>query len=67
MADETKKVPMSAGLPQMPEEIILAPPKKVVDWKRIFFILLGFRNFLSLLYDTRFAGRQGPGGESFHA
>jgi hypothetical protein len=27
MADETKKVPMSAGLPAMPEEIILAPPK----------------------------------------
>ncbi|MEJ5330357.1 MAG: SLC13 family permease [Desulfobaccales bacterium] len=45
MAEETKKVPLSAGLPEMPEEIVLAPPKKVIDWKRIFFICLGLGLF----------------------
>lgn len=45
MAEETKKVPLSAGLPEMPEEIVLAPPKKIIDWKRIFFICLGLGLF----------------------
>lgn len=49
MAEETKKVPLSAGLPEMPEEIVLAPPKKVIDWKRIFFICLGL-GFFFLFY-----------------
>jgi len=45
MADEVKKVPLSAGLPEMPEEILLAPPKKLIDWRRIFFIFLGLGVF----------------------
>ncbi len=49
MAEETKKAPISAGLPEMPEEIVLAPPKKVIDWKRIFFICLGL-GFFFLFY-----------------
>jgi sodium-dependent dicarboxylate transporter 2/3/5 len=45
MAEKTKKVPISAGLPEMPEEIVLAPPKKIIDWKRILFICLGLGLF----------------------
>ncbi len=49
MAEETKKAPISTGVPEMPEEIVLAPPKKVIDWKRIFFICLGL-GFFFLFY-----------------
>ena len=28
MAEEIKKMPVGAGLPEMPEEIVLAPPKR---------------------------------------
>ncbi len=67
MADETKKVPMSAGLPQMPEEIILAPPKKVVDWKRIFFILLGLGIFFLFYMIPGLPDAKDPAGKIFHA
>jgi len=46
MAEETKKMPMGAGLPEMPEAIILAPKPEAIDWKRIFFIFLGFGLFV---------------------
>ena len=41
MAKEKKKPVSSAGLPEIPDQIHLAPIYKRIDWKRIFFILLG--------------------------
>lgn len=42
----TKEKPIvSAGLPEMPERIQLAPVYKRIDWKRIFFIFLGLGLF----------------------
>jgi solute carrier family 13 (sodium-dependent dicarboxylate transporter), member 2/3/5 len=46
MADEPRKMPVGEGLPEMPEEIYLAPPKKVIKWKRIIFIFLGLGLFM---------------------
>jgi solute carrier family 13 (sodium-dependent dicarboxylate transporter), member 2/3/5 len=41
MAKEKAKPVTSAGLPEIPDRIQLAPIYKRIDWKRIFFILLG--------------------------
>jgi solute carrier family 13 (sodium-dependent dicarboxylate transporter), member 2/3/5 len=41
MAKEKTKPVSSAGLPEIPDQIHLAPIYKRIDWKRIFFILLG--------------------------
>jgi solute carrier family 13 (sodium-dependent dicarboxylate transporter), member 2/3/5 len=46
MADAKKKPVASAGLPEIPDEIKLAPIYKRIDWKRIFFVLLGLALFL---------------------
>ena len=45
MAEDTKRMPVGAGLPEMPEEIFIAPKKVPIDWKRVFFILLGLAVF----------------------
>ncbi len=45
MAEEERKMPVGEGLPEMPEEIILAPKKVPIDWKRVIFILLGLGVF----------------------
>ncbi len=65
MAEETKKVPMSAGLPEMPETIVLAPPKKVIDYKRIFFILLGLGIFALFYFLPGLPDAKDPAGKVF--
>jgi len=66
MADETKKAPLSAGLPEMPEEIKLAPPKKVIDWRRIFFIVLGLAIFALFYFLPGLPDAKDPAGKVFH-
>ncbi len=46
MTDKTKKPVVSAGLPEIPDVIKVAPLLKRIDWKRIFFVLLGLALFL---------------------
>lgn len=65
MAEEVKKVVISAGLPEMPEEILLAPPKKVIDWRRIFFILLGLGLFFLFYAIPTLPDAVDPGGKVF--
>ena len=60
MAEEIKKMPVGAGLPEMPEEIVIAPKKVVIDWKRIGFILLGLALFFLFYFMSDFRGRGGP-------
>ena len=45
MTDAKKKPVVSAGLPEIPDEIKLAPIYKRINWKRIFFIFLGLGLF----------------------
>ena len=66
MAEDIKKMPTGAGLPEMPEEIILAPPKKVIDWKRIFFILLGLGIFFLFYMIPGLPDAKDPAGKIFH-
>jgi sodium-dependent dicarboxylate transporter 2/3/5 len=65
MAEEVKKVPLSAGLPEMPEEIVLAPKKRVIDGKRIFFILLGLGIFFLFYAIPSLPDAVDPGGKVF--
>lgn len=64
MAEE-KKMPVRIGLPEMPEEIILAPKKVVIDWKRIFFILLGLGLFFLFYLIPSLPDAVDPGGKVF--
>ncbi len=60
-----KQMPVGAGLPEMPEEIILAPKKVPVDWKRIFFILLGLGIFGLFYLIPSLPDAVDPGGKVF--
>ncbi|RLA87755.1 MAG: SLC13/DASS family transporter [Deltaproteobacteria bacterium] len=41
MAEEKERMPVGEGLPEMPEEIRLAPVRVRINWRRIVFILIG--------------------------
>jgi sodium-dependent dicarboxylate transporter 2/3/5 len=65
MAEDVKRMPVSAGLPEMPEEIVIAPKKRVIDWKRIFFILLGLGVFFTFYLLPGLPDAVDPGGKVF--
>jgi hypothetical protein len=66
MVDSTKAAVLAAGLPEMPDEIFLAPEKKAINWKRIFFILLGLGIFFCFTPSLP-AGRGGPRRQGLQA
>ena len=41
MAEKDKPVASGAGLPEMPDEIVLSPEKAPLDWKRLLFMTIG--------------------------
>lgn len=53
------------GLPPMPEDILLAKEKKKINWKRIFFILLGFALFLIVYFSPPWPDAVDPEGKHF--
>ena len=65
MAEDIKKMPVGMGLPEMPEEIILAPKKMVIDWKRIAFILLGLALFFLFYLMSELPDAVDPSGKHF--
>ena len=65
MAEDIIKMPVGAGLPEMPEEIKLAPKKIVIDWKRIIFILLGLALFFLFYFMSDLADAVDPSGKHF--
>ena len=65
MADVTKKPVVSAGLPEIPDEIKLAPIYKRINWKRIFFILLGLGLFLWFYWMPPLPDAVDPTGKHF--
>ena len=64
MAEDIKKMPVGAGLPEMPEKIIIAPKKVVIDYKRIIFILLGLAVFFGFYLLPGLPDAVDPGGKS---
>jgi len=65
MAEDIKKMPIGAGLPEMPEEIKLAPKKLAIDYKRIIFILLGLGIFILFYLIPGLPDAVDPGGKVF--
>jgi sodium-dependent dicarboxylate transporter 2/3/5 len=65
MAEDIKKMPLGAGLPEMPEEIVIAPKKVAIDWKRIIFILLGLALFFLFYFMPDLADAVDPSGKRF--
>jgi len=65
VAEDIKKMPVGMGLPEMPEEIIIAPKKIVIDWKRIAFILLGLALFFLFYFMSELPDAVDPSGKHF--
>ena len=65
MAEDIRKMPVGAGLPEMPEEIKLAPKKVTIDYKRIIFILLGLGIFVLFYLIPGLPDAVDPGGKVF--
>jgi sodium-dependent dicarboxylate transporter 2/3/5 len=60
-----KDIKTMQGLPQPPQEILIAPPKVPFDWKRVFFILLGLGLFLVVYYMPQWKDAVDPTGKAF--
>jgi sodium-dependent dicarboxylate transporter 2/3/5 len=56
---------VAAGLPEMPEEIVIAPKKVVFDWRRIFFIILGLVVFFVFYFMSDLPDAVDPSGKRF--
>jgi solute carrier family 13 (sodium-dependent dicarboxylate transporter), member 2/3/5 len=56
---------VGVGIPELPEEFVLAPPEKVIDWKRIFFICLGLGLFAFFFFYPEFPDAIDPNGKVF--
>jgi solute carrier family 13 (sodium-dependent dicarboxylate transporter), member 2/3/5 len=65
MAKEKTKPVSSAGLPEIPDQIHLAPIYKRIDWKRIFFILLGVGLFFLFYLMPTLPDAVDPTGKHF--
>ncbi|MEJ2672418.1 MAG: SLC13 family permease [Deltaproteobacteria bacterium] len=65
MAEKIDKMPVGIGLPEMPEEIQLAPKKRVIDYKRLFFISLGLALFLLFYFVPSLPNAVDPAGKVF--
>lgn len=65
MSTEKKKTASSEGLPEIPEKIQLAPIYKRIDWKRIFFILLGVGLFFLFYLIPSLPDAVDPTGKHF--
>src|SRR3990172_10642151 len=60
-----KKIKNTHGLPEPPREIVVAAPKVSVDWKRVFFILLGLGLFLFVYFMPQWKDAVDPTGKAF--
>ncbi|MGB9714941.1 MAG: DASS family sodium-coupled anion symporter [Thermodesulfovibrionales bacterium] len=65
MAEEKDERVIAPGLPPPPEEIVVAPPKVKIDWKRIFFILLGLTFFFLIYFSPPWPDAVDPLGKHF--
>jgi sodium-dependent dicarboxylate transporter 2/3/5 len=53
------------GLPEMPDEIVLAPEKPKLDWKRLLFMAIGVILFAVVYYAPPWPDAVDPMGEHF--
>jgi sodium-dependent dicarboxylate transporter 2/3/5 len=68
MADRSDEHPSpgdGASLPPMPDAVYIAGVKREIDWKRIFFILLGLGLFAAVYFSPAWPQAVDPKGEHF--
>lgn len=53
------------GLPEPPREIVVAAPKVLFDWKRVFFVLLGLGLFIWIYFMPAWSDAVDPTGKAF--
>lgn len=61
-----QKQPPRGGLPPMPDDIHLAKPKTKIDWRRVFFILLGIFLFCLVYFAPSWPDAVDPAAKHFH-
>jgi sodium-dependent dicarboxylate transporter 2/3/5 len=60
-----KHINTSQGLPEPPQQIVVATSKIPFDWKRVFFILLGLGIFLVINFMPQWGDAIDPTGKAF--
>ena len=60
-----KDIKTTQGLPEPPQEILVAAPKIPFDWKRVLFILLGLGLFLAIYFMPQWNDAVDPTGKAF--
>ncbi|MBW1793569.1 MAG: SLC13/DASS family transporter [Deltaproteobacteria bacterium] len=65
MVENSKPIVSGEGLPEMPEEIILAPEKPILDWKRLLFMATGIILFIAVYYAPPWPDAVDPMGKHF--
>jgi sodium-dependent dicarboxylate transporter 2/3/5 len=65
MVEKNEPIVSGQGLPEMPEEIILAPEKPVLDWKRLLFMAIGIILFAVVYYAPPWPDAVDPMGKHF--
>jgi len=60
-----KEIKRTEGLPEPPPEIVVAPEKRKIDWKRILIILIGLAIFLVIFYCPSWPDAVDPQGKHF--
>ncbi len=65
MVEKSEPIVSGEGLPEMPEEIILAPEKPILDWKRLLFMATGIILFIVVYYAPPWPDAVDPMGKHF--
>ena len=65
MVENSKPIASGAGLPEMPDEIVLSPEKPRLDWKRLLFIAIGIVLFFIVYSAPPWPDAVDPMGKHF--
>ena len=65
MVENSEPIASGHGLPEMPDEIIFAPEKPKLDWKRLLFMTIGIVLFAVVYYASPWPDAVDPMGEHF--
>lgn len=65
MVEREQPIAKGEGLPEMPDEIILAPEKPPLDWKRLLFMSIGIILFIIIYFAPPWPDAVDPVGEHF--
>ena len=65
MVEREQPIAKGEGLPEIPEEILLAPEKPPLDWKRLLFMSIGIILFVVIYFAPPWPDAVDPVGEHF--